>query len=76
MKWTIRPAAGLPDRQVALVPDSNLHASGDGAEGSWKASGERACFLVALGELGKPLPGGWTGGRHSRIRRATKDSNR
>ena len=59
MKWTIRPAAGLPDRQVALVPDSNLHASGDGAEGSWKASGERACFLVALGELGKPLPGGW-----------------
>ena len=58
MKWMIKPAAGLPDHGVTLVPDENLKASG-GVEGVWKAGGERACFTLALEELGLPLPGGW-----------------
>ena len=59
MKWTITPALGLPDREVALVPDANLQAPDDVVGGPWKASGERACFAVALADLGQPLPGGW-----------------
>lgn len=59
MKWTITPAAGFPDQDVALVPDVNLHALDNDAGSTWKASGERACFTVALDELAQPLLGGW-----------------
>jgi O-antigen biosynthesis protein len=58
MKWMIKPATDLPEHEVTLVPDTNLQAP-DGVDGVWKAVGERACFTLALEELGLPLAGGW-----------------
>lgn len=59
MKWTILPARDLPGHDVSLLPDANLHPPSEAADGLWRASGERGCFTLALGELGQPLPGGW-----------------
>lgn len=43
----------------ALIPDQNLDLSEKAGAKLWKATGERACFTVTLGDNGRPLPGGW-----------------
>ena len=60
MKLTIFPDEHLPLQDVALVPEATLTAlDGAGPGCGWKASGDRACFTVALDELLQPLRGGW-----------------
>lgn len=60
MKLTISPDAGLPSRDVPLVPETTLTVvDSPDAGGRWKASGDRACFTAAMDELGQSLAGGW-----------------
>jgi len=58
-KLTIQPHERLPPQDIALVPEATLAALKGAGGGGWKASGDRACFTVALDALREPLPGGW-----------------
>src|SRR5690606_8583325 len=51
---------GLPRGAVGVRAHADRNLRRDGAvRGGWRATGERACFPVAMEELGGRLPAGW-----------------